>query len=302
MFRRLTGRLNHLVSNMRAFRNHGFAPSTELNPSLQNDQSQVAQPVDTRGDELDELNRTFQLMQTRIADQFQTLEQNDARRREFIAHISHDLRTPMASINGYLETLQIKQDALAPDERRDFINTALRQGRQLGTLIDRLFELTTLDSVNVKVNVEGFSIAELVHDVVQEMIPAANDHQSQIDVDLKTPMPMVAGDISLIERVLTNLVSNALSHTTPGTRIIISVVPRSGHVLIRVRDFGDGIEPHVAKTLFDPFVQGAPQRRANHAGLGLAIVKRILDLHDTKISVHSERGRGTQFSFTLKVW
>lgn len=312
MFRRLTGRLNNLVATMREFRAQDLTsnPPAAVSPqraSLTNHTDTTAQHNthprgESKGDEIDELNRTFNLMQTRIADQFETLEVNDARRREFIAHISHDLRTPIASINGYLETLQIKQDSIAPADRQDYINTALRQGRQLGELIDRLFELTTLDSVNVKVTIEGFSIAELVHDVVQEMMPAASAHNTSIDVDLQTPTPMVLGDIRLIERVLTNLVGNALSHTPPGTRVVIRVIPEQDHVVISVRDYGIGIEQQVTKTLFDPFVQGAPQRHANHAGLGLAIVKRILDLHDTRVVVQTKKGKGTRFSFALKIW
>jgi PAS domain S-box-containing protein len=230
-------------------------------------------------------------------------EENVYLRRELIANVSHDLRSPLASLRGYLETLLIKEDTLTPAKRRSYLEIAARQTEHLQTLISELFELAKLDFQGYELNPEPVHLGELTQDVLQKFQLAAEKKDIVLRVDVHPKVGFVRADMALIERALENLLENALKHTGPGGRISLAVSPQEGRVEVQVTDTGSGIPAQDLPHIFERFyrVDKARTRDSGGAGLGLAIVKRILDLHHGKISVTSEPMAGTTFSFALPV-
>ena len=290
LLRRITGRLRRLDQAITAFETDGFShftPPVDLDTKSQ--------------DELGRLGHSFTLMAERITSQVGNLKQTDALRRELVANVSHDLRTPIASLQGYLETLLMKDDSLSTEERRQYLAIALRHSERLGKLVTELFELAKLDSGHTELHREAFSPGELVQDVVLKFQLPAQRAGIRIETRIPPGLPFVDADIGLIERVLENLLDNAIRHTPKGGRIEVSLTTHNNHVEVQVTDTGCGIPPEELPYVFDRFYQvNKSEREANGGvGLGLAIAKRILDLHASSIKVISQPQSGTRFDFYL---
>ncbi|MBK7485387.1 MAG: hypothetical protein IPI70_04340 [Nitrospira sp.] len=207
-----------------------------------------------------------------------TLKQTDILRRELVANVSHDLRTPLASLHGYLETLLMKEGTLTREEYRTFLDIALKQSQRLRELVGELFELARLDSREARIQCEQFSLAELVQDVCQKFqLTVAN--RDSLKSSFTDDLPFVEADIGLIERALENIINNATRYTPSGGTIAISLSHESGSVMIRISDTGCGIADHDLPYIFDRFYRANRQNQPGGAGLGLAITKRILELH-----------------------
>lgn len=251
-------------------------------------------------DEIGQLAETFNHMAERMLTQMEAMKQVDATRRELIANISHDLRTPLASLQGYLETLQVRAAVLTAAEKETYLQTALRHTEQLSQLVAKLFELAKLDSGQAAVFPEPFVLEDLIQDVVQEFELAIRQKGVRLESRVPVDLPLVHGDIGLIERVLRNLLENALRFSEAGGTIGVAVAAQPGACRVEVWDTGAGIEPADLPRIFDRFYRGEKSRgdAATHAGLGLAIVKRIVDLHGGTIEASSRPGM-TVFSFTL---
>lgn len=224
-------------------------------------------------------------------------------RRDLLANVSHDLKTPLTTLLAHLETLQMKRSDLTEEERSEFLRVAMRQSRRIGFLVEQLLEAAKLDAGQVAVNAEPFAIGDLLQDVVQKFALAAQDRGVRIEADIGSAATMVHGDIALLERVLDNLLDNALRHTPTGGRVEVSAQPSVGSVRVAVTDTGPGLSVEQAERAFDRFYRGDPGRSSasGQTGLGLAIVKSILELHGTKVVVRSEPGHGASFSFDLPV-
>jgi signal transduction histidine kinase len=248
-------------------------------------------------DEITVLDNTFRQMAARLRDQWQTLTRQDQERRELIANISHDLRTPLASLHGYLETLSLKDATLTPADRRRYLGIALDQSRKVGALAQSLFELARLEYGFVNPEPESFSLTDLVQDVFQKFELAAGTRQVELKAAFTPPVPPVRADLGLIERVLTNLLDNALSHAPQGGLVEISLMPREDAVNVTVSDTGPGIPDELRADLFRKPVSIGGARRGG--GLGLRIVARILQLHDSRIELVDVPGRGAAFRFFL---
>ncbi len=252
-------------------------------------------------DEIDELTSAFHEMATENRQQFQALQNLDATRRELITNVSHDLRTPLASMQGYLETLLIKGASLSIQDRDTYLRTAHKHSRRLNDLIGELFELSKLDSGAVSLNTEVFSLMELVHDSVQDFQLQAEQKGITLSVETCHETGFVKADIALIQRVLQNLLDNALRHTPKGQSVTVRVDDMAHCARIEVADTGRGIARHDIPHIFERHYYTRSQESAEKlgSGLGLAIVKRILDLHQASIQVSSELERGTRFTFEL---
>ncbi len=291
LFRRISLRLRRLSAEVTAFADSGFQQPRPLPPSTRK-----------RRDEIDELEARFAQMREHIAGQWSALQQQDQLRREMIASISHDLRTPLASALGYLETIALKQDDLDDEEKARYLDIAIKQTRRLQTLIDQLFELVKLEARDTQLQFEPFPVLELVYDVVGKFSLKARERGVSLVVAPSASEARVIADIGLIERVLDNLIDNALDHTPAGRRIRIDVRENDQEqVVVSVDDEGKGIPENQQRLIFDQFHRADnPQRSSTgHAGLGLAIVKKIIELHQQRIDVESTPGKGARFSFTL---
>jgi signal transduction histidine kinase len=240
-------------------------------------------------------------MANKIREQFQGLEETDRLRRELVSNVSHDLRTPLASMHGYVETLLLKNSTLSEEERLRYLEITRKHSLRLRRLIGDLFELSKLDSASIQPSREWFPMAELLQDVVQEFELEAEKKGIHIEVDARDRESMVSADIGLIQRVLENLLRNAVRYTPRGGTISISLDPKPGAVAVAVADTGCGIAAHELDRIFDRFYRSeqGEEVRSNSAGLGLAIVKRILDLHGSRITVTSAPNQGTRFEFEI---
>lgn len=253
-------------------------------------------PADSR-DEIAVLGAAYRQMVARIGEQWQVLSRQDQERRELIANVSHDLRTPLSSLHGYLETLLLKDATLQPAERQRYLGIALDQSRKVGALAQSLFELARLEYGFVQPEAEPFAMADLVQDVFQKFELAAQERQVTLLADIAPQLPPVQADLGLVERVLTNLLDNALRHTPPGGAVTV-VLAREGDALaVQVQDTGPGIAPELREGLFErPFALGGSRRTG---GLGLRIAHRILALHGSCIALVDGLAPGAAFRFTL---
>lgn len=253
------------------------------------------------GDEIDRLTVTFKQLIDRIQTQMEKLKKADSLRRELVTSVSHDLRTPLATLQGYIETLFLKDKSLSADERKHHLEIAIQHCERLSKLVDALFELAKLDSHETKVQYEPFNINELAYDVVQKFDLAAEERQITIQIDHNQGLPFANADIAMIERVIENLLDNALHHTSAGGSIRLSFSVENGDLAARISDTGCGIPEEDLPHIFDRFYQRdrTQESKAGHSGLGLAIVKRILELHDKSIIVESTAESGTTFTFFL---
>jgi signal transduction histidine kinase len=257
-----------------------------------------------RGDEIHRLTFAFKQLVERIQIQMEKLKEADALRRELVANVSHDLRTPLATLRGYIETLYLKDNNLSAQDRKHHLEIAIQHCERLGQLVDALFELAKLDSREIQVRYEPFNISELGHDVAQKFDLSAKQKQITIQIDQHSGLPLVNADIAMIERVIENLIENALRFTPSGGSIRLTFIPQNEDVSVCVHDTGCGIPEEDLPFIFDRFYQRdkTQEGKMGYAGLGLAIAKRILELHNKPIHVESTPGSGTTFTFLLSAY
>lgn len=290
IFNRLTRRLNLLQRRVTAFAESDFH-TTDL---FQGKPS-------TRGDEITRLEAQIAQMSRHIASQWSKLKHNDQARRQMFASISHDLRTPLASMQGYLETVMLKQQQLSGEQLDHYLGIALKQTHRLQKQIDQLFEYARLEANERELQVEEFSILELVYDVINKFSIKAAQRQIRLCVDDAAENLQVNADIGLVESLLDNLIDNALQHTPSDGEVRVNVGRDGSQVLISVTDSGSGIPESQQSRIFDHFYRADNSSRSDdHAGLGLAIVKKIIEMHGQQIRVESPPGVGAVFTFTLR--
>jgi len=264
-------------------------------------------PERSSSDEIDMLGRHYNKMAERIREQLDDLKKHDHLRRELVANVSHDLRTPLAALHGYIETLKLKSDSFDDATRTEYLDTALKHSRRLTKLVEELFELAKLDASEIQLHCEPFSLAELVQDIIQKLSLSAKNSRIKLTMQIADGLPFVMADIALIERALENLVANALRHTPAKGEItvILSLLvdDDKNDVEIAVQDNGKGISESDLELIFDRFYRGHNKERSDHhAGLGLAIAQHIVQLHSSNIVVISTEGAGSLFSFRLPQW
>ena len=253
-------------------------------------------------DEVGQLAKSFNQMADTIVLNMEELKRTDDLRRELVAGVSHDLRSPLASIQGYLETILIKNEKLTPEEKNKYIEIILSNTQMLSKLVSELFELSKLDAKQVQPKPEQFSIAELTQDVVMKLKPQAEKNNVHLEPVFPKEIPLVFADIALMERALSNLIENAIQYTPTNGTVKVVLSNSNQKVRITVSDTGQGIPTQDLPYIFDRFyrVERSRNRTTGGTGLGLSIAKKILELHDSEILVESEVNVGTKFYFDLK--
>ena len=289
IFRVITRRLHQLADGMEQFKQNDFKQSVKL----------PARFDGRPGDEIDQLGATFREMSERIIQQVKLLEHNDTARRELVANVSHDLRTPLASLQGYLETLDLKGDQLSSEEKHNYIHIAWQHSERLRKLISELFELSTLENQGAQLHFEPFSMSELIQDVTQKFQLEAKNKNLHLSTQIPEQPAFVSADIGLIQRVLENLIENAIKYTPQGGEIGISLINGGNRVATSITDTGQGIPSKDLPHIFERFYRVDKHRNEGGTGLGLAIANRIIQLHNSNIDVASKPNAGTTFSFAL---
>ena len=281
----LTKRLRTMVSAVRAFEGGDYSKRV----------------AETPRDEIGQLAKAFNEMADEVERNLEQMQRNDALRRELVGNVSHDLRGPLASIQGYLETILMKGDRLDPAQRRRFFEIIYNNVRRLGTLVAELFELSKLEAEQVQPSLEPFSLPELVQDVVVKFQPQALERHIGLTSSFSHDLPFVIGDIAMIERVLVNLIDNALRYTPREGQVRVELASGADSVKVRVVDTGQGIPLEDLPHVFDRFYRADKSRSriSGGSGIGLAIAKHILASHRSDIYVERSSAAGTVFAFEL---
>ena len=280
----ITNRLNPIIQGINEFREGNL---------------QARIPVKSET-EIDRIGLVFNEMADTIEQNIQELKGVDNLRRELISNVSHDLRTPVASIQGYAETLLLKQGKIGEEEQRKYLEVIFKSCGRLKKLVEDLFELSKLQTRQVKPNTEPFSIAELVYDIANKYRIISQKKGISVNTTIAKNVPLVEADISMIDRVLQNLIDNAMKFCQEGDAINIEIDSKlPGKVEVRVADSGQGIRQEDLPNVFQRYYKGGEDRQST--GLGLAIVQKIIELHHSTIQVFSQYGKGTTFVFDLPV-
>lgn len=240
----------------------------------------------------------------RLSSANEELRELDKLRDEFTSNITHELKTPLVTIKGYTEMLLSGELGVITDTQQRSLKVILKNIGRLIELIDQILQFRRLATAPLPRQLRPFALRQILTDIEQNFQPQIREGQFDFAVELPNRMVMVVADRPRIERVFTNLVSNALKFTPPGGRIRVRVSePRNGRVDVAVEDSGSGIPKDAQKHIFDRYRQsdGSVRRRFGGTGLGLAIVKRILQAHGVQIMVESERDKGSTFKFKLPV-
>lgn len=282
----LTRHLREVVRTVEKFKNGDL----EARVSESNSNSELAL-----------LGNTFNHMADTIINNIDELKKVDSLRRELIANVSHDLRNPLAIINGYIETLQIKGEKLSREEKEKYLKIISDSTDRLTKLVADLFDLSKLESGQMNVKLERLKIQELLFDSALKYELLAQTKGIEIKSKICQNLPIVKADLSLIDRVIQNLLDNAVKYTPNDGQILIDAceVPNGG-VSIKIRNTGNGILQEELNSLFDRYYMiDKNQQSVQGSGLGLAIVKHILEIHGSEIRIHSDSKSFTEFEFEL---
>ncbi len=258
--------------------------------------------VEVKGsDEVAELASLANSMADKIETSISALEDRDRLRRELIANVSHDLRTPASVLQGYSSLLVDPSRELTHEDRKGVYSAIASGSLSLSRLLAQLWELSRLEAKERVPELETFCVGELATEVADQLREKARTRDIEIVITIPEPPPAVVADPSLIIRALTNLIENAIHYTPSGGRVEIEVVPEAGGVSVRVHDTGAGISEEDLTRIFERTVRvkGAETGQEDSGGLGLAIVRRIMELHGIEISVSSKEAEGSTFGFAL---
>jgi signal transduction histidine kinase len=250
--------------------------------------------------EMAQLARTFNEMAAQLEEADRKQRELDTLRRDLVAWIGHDLRTPLTSIRVILEALA---DGVVDDPStvHRYLQTTQHHARALSVLIEDLFELAQLDAGGMQLQRHPNSISDLISDTLETFSALAARQGITLEGSVEPGIDPVCMDAGKIERVLSNLVNNALRHTPDGGRVQVRALQQPDGVQVEVNDTGEGINPQDLPHIFDQFYRGEKSRSRDTggSGLGLAIARGIVEAHGGQIGVESRQGEGTRIFFTL---
>lgn len=247
------------------------------------------------------LARTFNTMAETIERNIISLTKVDQLRRELIANVSHDLRSPLTVMQGYIETMQLKQETLSEADRRQYLTIISETGKRLNKLVTDLFDLSKLESGQVELHKESFSLTEMMSNAASEYQLLAAKKFISMNSDFGADLPFAFADAAMIQRVIQNLIDNAIKYTPENGEIKLQVSRHTEkQLIVKVINSGKGIEETDRLHIFDRYYKIDKQEKGvQGSGLGLAIAKRIMEVHQASIHVTSKPGAVTAFSFIL---
>jgi two-component system phosphate regulon sensor histidine kinase PhoR len=228
------------------------------------------------------------------------LKKLEAFRKEFIADISHELKTPIFAAQGFVHTLL---DGAVNDKavRNKFLRKAAKSLDGLDMLVQDLLTLSHIETGQIKMHFENIDLHKLIEEVFEQFENKADKKDVQLRIESQSHRMLAFGDWQRISQVMTNLISNAIKHSFDGSEVVVKLEKGKKNVIISVQDFGEGIPPEHVNRIFERFyrVDKSRSREKGGTGLGLSIVKHILEGHGSKAEVETEEGKGSIFSFKL---
>ena len=271
-------------------------PFVKMNETVQSySKGDFSQRVNVVGrDEAAQLGRSFNEM----AEQLKDLEES---RRSFVANVSHELRSPLTSMKGFLEAMY--DGTIDKEDQPHYIELVLDETRRLTTMVNDLLDLARIESGTIVLHYEVFDINELIRRTLITFEARIVEKKLDLDVRFAQEQSFVNADQNQIAQVLRNLIDNAIKYSPEESMLGVATYAMRKQVYISVRDTGIGIPQEDVGHVFDRFYKVEKAHTPSPtvgSGLGLSIVKRIIDQHDQSITVRSAKGRGTQFTFTLE--
>lgn len=250
-------------------------------------------------DELVSLSNELEQARANLVRTQQRIERLQRMRSEFLANVSHEVRTPLFAMKGYLETL-LDGGIEDPTVNRTFLEKAQKNAHRLDLLLKDLIEISRIESGDMKLSFRAFQLNALLQAAYETNVEAA--HQKGQSLSVEGYECEVIGDRDRLMQALSNLVENAIAYSPNGASIRIRAIADGERATIWVMDDGPGIGPEHHERIFERFYRVDPDRsrEAGGTGLGLAIVKHIVEAHGSKVLLESELGRGSTFSFYLK--
>ncbi|MCK6073824.1 sensor histidine kinase [Paenibacillus silvae] len=249
------------------------------------------------------LAQQFNEMSSRLNESFDDLHHSESARRELIANVSHDLRTPLASIQAFVEALE---DDVIKDEVtfQRYLNTIRLETKRLGGLIQDLFDLSSLEAKGEKFDPQPGHVDELLLSTLESFSFHLAEKQLNVEIDLPERLPAALMVPAQMKRVLSNLLQNAIQYSPVEGKIILTATQQEECIRIAVIDEGEGIDAEETACIFERFYRIDKSRSKNNggAGIGLAIAKSIVEGHGGEIGVQSTKGAGSCFWFTLPVY
>ncbi len=253
--------------------------------------------IETRGcDELAQLAADASTMVAQLAEREAERDASDAARRGLVAAVSHDLRTPLTSLRLLADAIE---DELVDDEtRRDYLRQMSLHIRSLSALVDDLFELSRLEAGDIQWSMQRVRLDELVAETVEAMRAQADAHGVRVSAAVPEHVVVARADPERLQRVLFNLIQNAIRHTPADGSVTVRAEPAGEWVEIEVADTGEGIDSAERERVFDPFFRGDESRPDGGAGLGLAISRAIVEAHGGRIWL-ADSDIGTRVRFVI---
>jgi signal transduction histidine kinase len=284
---RISGELDRVARRIRALIAGEYTPA----------------PAPHGPDELSHLGRDVEELASRLQDAANDRAAMEGERRALIAAISHDLRTPLASIRAMTEAL-IDGVVTAPDEVLRYHQSTRSEVERLSRMVDDLFQLAQLEANVLPLQLRSVSLRDIAAEVVEAMRARAHSEGLELTLTEGEALRPTMVDGTLLERAIGNLISNAIEGSRPGGAVVLEVVDHHDTQILRVSDSGSGIEESELARIWEPFyrTERARTRRPGQrdgAGLGLAIVRGVAEAHGGRVSVRSHPGRGSTFSFEI---
>ncbi|MGL5382301.1 MAG: sensor histidine kinase [Culicoidibacterales bacterium] len=266
-----------------------IAKLSEAAKQVANGNLETMIPQKTRGhDEISELTDNFNLMVSELA-------KNEYLHKDFVSNVSHEFKTPLASIQGYAELLAMPD--LSETKRLEYASVITRQTKRLAKLSTDLLRLSELENEHMLVKKTTFSLDEQIRDAI--LLLQNEWEQKNLALEIQLEPTQITGDKALLYQVWVNIIGNAIRYTNPDGQIAIQLQRIGEKSYITVQDTGIGISPEQQQRIFERFYRADESRSTGGTGLGLPIVKRIVELHHGEIDVQSLVGIGTEITIVL---
>jgi len=255
--------------------------------------------INTGGVEIDNLATNMNQMAMTLDQDFRRIKRMEKVRSEFLGNVTHELKTPISSISGYIETLL---EGAIKDENVniDFLKRALENVKRLEELVTDLVEISRIETGELQMNYDYFNIYTLLNDIYKDAKQRNSNKNIKIQIEVPDKKLFIYGDEGRLEQVIDNLIANSMRYTDQG-HIRIKVLRRDNELVFSIIDTGIGISRKSIDRIFERFYRAdkARDRRKGGTGLGLAISKHIIEAHGSNIYVDSLEGKGSTFSFSI---
>jgi signal transduction histidine kinase len=250
-------------------------------------------------DELDQLAASINAMSDKILMNIEELKKVDVLRRDLIANVSHDLRSPMTVIHGYVETFIMKQEVLTEKEQKQYLNAILNNSIKLNKLVNDLFELSKLEAKQIMIQKATVPFHEVLHEMCEQFALIAQKKKITISSNIPNQLNPIEVDAHLLNRAVQNILDNAIKYTDDEGSVEVSLSNDIESYKITVTNTGEGIGAEDLPHIFDRYYKASQNIFGQSTGLGLAIAQKIVQLHGGNISVVSNPGFKTAFTISL---